>query len=88
MKEKSYLAFYDYGEGGIWFLLVAESLVQAQQAYPELLVLEERPDWMSETMEIEYRRSIEKMGWRWKVDEPPTGLLADCVDEARQKNKS
>jgi hypothetical protein len=85
MSEKSYLAFYDCGEGGIWFLLVAHSFAQAQSAYPELLVLEERPDWMSEATESEYRSSIEKMGWKWKIDESPTGLLADCIEEARQK---
>jgi len=77
---RSFLTCYDYGMGGIWLLLDAPSHEVAQRAYPNLIVFETRPDWMDEKNEAEYRANCERIGYRWNVEEPPTGWLKNLVD--------
>ena len=79
---RSYLTCYDYGTGGVWLLLDAPSHEIAQRAYPNLIVFETRPDWMSDEMEADFRANCERAGFRWNIDEPPTGWLKThaCCD--------
>ena len=78
---KSYLAVYDYGQGGIWLLLEASSVMEAQAAFPQLKVFETRPEWMSEADETAYRERCERQGLCWNVRSPPTGWLKQLVEQ-------
>ena len=59
MRRCKFLAVDDYGTGGIWFVLLADSEEQIHKALPTVQVFPpgERPAWMSEAMlnEIEDR---------------------------------
>jgi hypothetical protein len=68
--SQPFLACYDYGQGGVWLLLDAPSLEDAQRAYPELTVFASRPAWMSEVQEAEYRASCERAAYRWHINQP------------------
>ncbi|WP_341910167.1 hypothetical protein [Ferrovibrio terrae] len=46
---KSFLVAYDFGTGGLWAILNAESKDQITKRFPDLTILEQRPDSMSET---------------------------------------
>lgn len=45
---KSFLVAYDFGTGGLWAILNAESKDQITKRFPDLTILEQRPDSMSE----------------------------------------
>ena len=77
---RSFLTCYDYGTGGVWLLLDAPSHEIAQRTYPDLTVFEVRPDWMGVEEENVYRANCERIGFRWNVEEPPTGWLKNYVD--------
>ena len=78
---KCYLAVYNYGQGGIWLLLEAPSLAEAQAAFPQITVFETRPAWMSAADEATYRERCERSGFRWNVHSPPTGWLKQLVEQ-------
>src|SRR5258708_6153864 len=42
-----FLAVYDYGTGGVWVYLLADSAAQIHERYPELRVVSDRPDWLT-----------------------------------------
>jgi hypothetical protein len=44
--KKRFLVLYDYGQGGGWAYLLAESPDQILQAFPALRVYEKPPQWM------------------------------------------
>ena len=44
--KKKFLTAYDYGQGGIWRFILAESEQQLNEQYPELTVFHEYPNWM------------------------------------------
>lgn len=76
--KRRYLAVYDYGTGGVWCFIYAQSADQIEKQYPELKVIHDEPDWLKG----DYRSQIEKR--TFDIDDKPTGLLRDIVD-ARQK---
>lgn len=45
MKSK-FLVLYDYGQGGLWANLLAESPDEIRRAFPALRVFERPPAWM------------------------------------------
>jgi hypothetical protein len=73
--------------GGIWLLLDARSHEIAQQAYPDFMVFETRPDWMDDEKEAEYRALCKRIGYRWNVEEPATGWLKNYIDQEKNKPK-
>jgi hypothetical protein len=79
---RSYLACYDYGQGGVWLILDAPSHAAAQAAFPDLRVFEKRPEWMSEVQEAEYRARCERAGFRWNI-QAPSGWLQQYKSEFR-----
>jgi len=81
ITEKGFLAVYDYGQGGVWLVLEAPSLAEAQAAFPQLKVFETRPEWMSEADEAAYRERCESTGFRWNVHSPPTGWLKQLIEQ-------
>jgi hypothetical protein len=72
-----YLVVYDYGMGGLWALVAAESADSIIAKFPELAVVSERPDWLDDK---QYQR-LERLD----LDSPkPEGLLEVIVAERRQ----
>jgi hypothetical protein len=70
--------------GGIWFLVNAPSHGAAQEAYPEFIVFNPRPDWMSDSQEAEFRESILSKQYVCDAGAPPPSWLAPFIEEARR----
>ena len=68
-----FLVVYDYGQGGIWAFVIAEAPDEVKSRYPELDVIERRPDWM--TSEIEVGLDT------YDLEDVPTGLLRDLLNQ-------
>jgi len=67
--KQPFLTCYDYGQGGVWAWVIAESAAQIRELYPELTVLDRMPHWMTP----EVLHGLESC----VIDEsPPTGWLA------------
>ena len=73
MKHQ-FLAVYDYGQGGRWALVLAESANEIRVRFPEIKVVNERPGWMTD----DYYRRLE--GRIYDIYEP-SGLLADILND-------
>jgi hypothetical protein len=43
-----FLTCYDYGTGGIWRFIIAESALQILTKYPELEIADSIPEWMTQ----------------------------------------
>ena len=43
-----YLVVYDYGMGGLWAYVTASSATEILDAFPELEVVHEQPEWMDD----------------------------------------
>ena len=73
-----FLVAYDYGMGGLWAIVSAPSAAAITARYPELKIVRERPDWMTDD-------SFSKLQ-RFEVDADPDnvpmlrGILADRRD--------
>ena len=65
--SRRFLTVYDYGQGGVWQWISAESKEQIQALYPALHVYETLPDWWSERG-FEVERS-------YSLDDPPDEIL-------------
>jgi hypothetical protein len=52
-----FLCCYDYGMGGIWLYVEAESAQQVRDTY-NLIVFERPPDWLDEESEADARRHV------------------------------
>jgi hypothetical protein len=74
MKKKVFLAVHDYKKGGIWLLIRARSVEEILNKYPELEVVETRPQWM--TKEI-FDKITQNMNF--DIDDEPSGFLLDLV---------
>jgi hypothetical protein len=46
--KKKFLTVYDYGTGGVWQYIYAESKEQLERKFPEIEVLESLPAWWAE----------------------------------------
>jgi hypothetical protein len=69
--RREYLVCYDYGQGGVWGLVRAETPEEIRTKYPELLVAPSRQPWMTD----EWMSAIEEKS-AYDLDEKPRGLLA------------
>ena len=79
MKKRDFLVVYDYGQGGVWAFLSARSREEIESGFPELRVVEETPDWMSET---ELKGIKKRMSF--DVDRP-SGWLRTLLDQRGQQ---
>jgi len=50
MSHTEFLVLYDYGQGGSWALVRADSADDVRQRFPEVQVFEERPAMVSAEM--------------------------------------
>jgi hypothetical protein len=48
--KKSFLCVDDYGQGGVWYLVLADSAERIREKLPFLAVVETRPEWMDDEM--------------------------------------
>ena len=69
MKSR-HLVVYDYGAGGAWAYVTARSADEIVSRFPELQIVFERPEWMSD----EDEQGLDVLD----VD-APTGLLSDLL---------
>ena len=47
MTKRPFLTVYDYGQGGVWRVILAESEAEIATKYPELQIFGVSPEWMS-----------------------------------------
>ena len=52
-----YLVVYDYGMGGVWSYIHADSAERIERLYPDLKVVPERPEWMTDEREQRIRQN-------------------------------
>jgi hypothetical protein len=71
--KRRFLVVYDYGQGGVWAYILANSASAIVEAFPELQVIDEIPPWMDDHV----RRELESE--TQDLDDPTAGLLADLV---------
>jgi hypothetical protein len=46
--KTEFLAVYDYETGGAWVYLLADSVAQVHQRFPELRIVNDRPSWLTD----------------------------------------
>jgi hypothetical protein len=68
--KRTFLTVYDYGMGGVWSFIDAESGEAIEKRFPELKVVAERPAWMTD----EIVRTIEQSR-HFDIDAPAGWLL-------------
>src|ERR1700712_1020149 len=76
MDYEKYLVVLDYGTGGLWQAVFAESATSITDQYPELDVIDESvlPQWMSHARYLEFRDGKPETAER--LHETPKHLLA------------
>ena len=76
MSKRPFLVVYDYGQGGVWAYVLAESPEQIEREFPELMIVLERPSWMTGDREkrIRENRTVD-------INEREYGFLADIIRE-------
>lgn len=72
MSRKEFLVLYDYGQGGLWACIRADTAQQIRDRHPQLQVFEETPSFLSADMLADLQRKPAV-----DIDDPPTGWLAD-----------
>jgi hypothetical protein len=72
MSRKEFVSLYDYGQGGLWVIIRAESAAQIREKYPQLQVFEGRPPMLDEPT----LAAIRRVGVQ-DIDDPPAGWLTE-----------
>jgi hypothetical protein len=75
-----FMVAYDYGMGGLWGLVRAHSEEDIRRLFPELVIVHERPDWMTDE---QYSR-MERLG-TYDLDDLPGGILEAVIAERNHK---
>lgn len=76
MNRSEFLVLYDYGQGGLWALVRADSANQVRQRFPEVRVFDERPTIVSDEM-----LGVIRAAGAVDIDGPMTGWLAELESE-------
>jgi hypothetical protein len=71
MSEKEFLILHDYGQGGLWHYIRAESRDQILAKYSDLVVYEQAPDFLKDR-DLERIRDL----GIWDIDDAPSDWLA------------
>jgi hypothetical protein len=77
--KREFFVVDDYGQGGIWLVIHAESAAAIKEKYPELDVFEEAPEFL--TQEVVDRARAKRS---YELDDAPTGYLADIVADRQR----
>lgn len=72
MTTREVYVLYDYGQGGLWAIVLAESAKQVRDRFPQLQVFEEAPT----VLEPEVLDKIRQSGV-YRYDDLRGGWLAD-----------
>jgi hypothetical protein len=56
--RSEFLVLYDYGTGGSWAYLQADSEGQIHARYPQLKVMTVRPEWLTPEVDANLRRRM------------------------------
>ncbi|MGQ0743498.1 MAG: hypothetical protein ACT4OS_04015 [Acidimicrobiales bacterium] len=70
------LVLYDYGAGGVWAFVLAESPEEVEREFPELKVVSPRPSWMTDGEE---GRIAAEATYDLQADRS-FGFLAEIID--------
>ena len=54
--SREFLVCYDYGNGGLWAVVLASSADEITARYPEVVIVPERPPWMGDAKHVKLRR--------------------------------
>jgi hypothetical protein len=76
MKQGEFLACYDYGMGGLWFLFKAENENQIREKYPFLVIFDHVPAWMTDE-DIHHICT----NYTQPIEDPPIELLSNIIAE-------
>jgi hypothetical protein len=71
-NKGEYFALYDYGQGGLWVIIAANSAEQIRARYPMLQVFEGEPP----TLDSAAIAAIRQAGTQ-DIDDVPRGWLTD-----------
>jgi hypothetical protein len=78
-EKREFLVVYDYGMGGLWGIVNARSQAEIADLYPELVVVDDPPAWMSS----DRLQRLRDQEWH-DIDGAPWGILnAVLADRTR-----
>lgn len=69
--KQRYLVADEYGMGGVWRYVVARSPDEITRRFPELVVVEDEPEWLTDELRVRLEALVEHLD-----DPQPDGLLA------------
>lgn len=89
-KKKTFMVIYDYGQGGVWFLMDAYSKEDIENLRPEFVVYDDEhmPSWMTSQKKHEFIEHCEKNKYHWDIDKEFTGWLAMCLSQPLPKGSA
>lgn len=82
-EKKPFIVCDDYGMGGLWGVMMARSEAEITAKYPELVVVPERPAWMTD-------ESYERM-WdneMHDIDGLPWGMLNGIMADREKRRRA
>ena len=74
-EKANFLIAYDYGMGGLWGVIQARSAAEILAKYPEVSVLEVRPNWVTDDHVLAWSSPDRIMD----IDAEPTSWLLKAV---------
>ena len=80
LGEHEFLIAYDYGMGGLWGVVIAPSASDVLARYPEVVIADSLPSWMSEEELRRYRAAP-----LWLDEVPPRGLFSVVIDDRSRR---
>jgi hypothetical protein len=66
-----FLACYEYGTGGVWLYVEAETASQVVERYPALTVFDQAPPWWTPDQEQASRAKVGDPWWSSWLDSLP-----------------
>lgn len=79
MTTREFYVLYDYGQGGLWAILRAESAEQVRERFPQLQVFEEAPGVLG----LEVLEKIRQSGV-FRLDDLAAGWLPGLAESNRR----
>ncbi len=81
LEKREFLGVYDYGMGGIWYVILAESIKDVQRRFPFFKVFDSPPKFI--TKDDLSRIRIENFQ---DIDQPDSNYLSIIRDEWNNSN--
>ena len=78
VEKREFFVLHDYGQGGLWAILRAESAEQVRCKYPGVEVFEGRPPMLDDATVAAIRSAGEH-----DIDDSPAGWLAEVAEPPR-----